>query len=252
MKKLLLAVVAAVLTACSTSPVVPNYRALANKVVPSNVELVGNFYNLWTGETRMDAAYCSGVVVSPKRIITAAHCTEAAKTIPAQNGEALFNGKIKVRLYDGRVVLAKILVSNFKETGGVLARDVALLEVEEGGLKKVAELGDSDSVAVGDQLAIVGNTFGDLKHSFTIGVVSYIHRQLSVGNFIQTDALSGGGNSGGPVFDMDGKVIGILTRGGGGVSLAIPINEVISQLAEALKNGQQERAHGGEAANQGS
>jgi S1-C subfamily serine protease len=248
-KKLLLAVVAVALTACST---IPNYRSLASKVVPTNVELIGDFYNLWTGETRPDAAYCSGVVVSPTRVITAAHCTEAAKTIPVQQGVAIFDGKIKLRLGNGKVVLAKILVSNFKEEGGVLARDVALLEVEEGGLGKVADLGDSDSVAVGDQVAIVGNTFGELKHSFTIGVVSYIHRQLPVGNFFQTDALSGGGNSGGPVFDMNGKVVGILTRGGGGVSLFIPINEVVTQLAEALRNGKQERAHGTEATNQGS
>lgn len=222
---------AVVLTACTTV-VAPNYRALAKQVTPTNVELIGDFYNLWTGETRADAAYCSGVAVGPTKIITAGHCTEAAKEIPVHQGVALFDGKVKVRLSDGRIVLATILVSKFVEGKKELSRDVALLEIDTGEVPVVAEIGNSDMVAVGDQIAIVGNTFGELAHSFTIGVVSYVNRVISDGVFIQTDALSGGGNSGGPVFNMDGEVIGILTRGGGGVSLVIPINEVLLDLAE--------------------
>jgi S1-C subfamily serine protease len=235
MKKLLLAVMAVVMTACTTVVNVPNYRNLASKVVPTNVELIGNLYNLWTGESKENAAYCSGVAISHTKIITAGHCTAAARNIPLQAGVLMFDGKIKVRLQDGRVVLAKILMESFVEEGGSgAARDVALLEIETGSIRHMAVLGDSDTLEIGDQLAIVGNSGGILKHSFTIGVVSYLNRELDVGVFIQTDALALGGNSGGPVFDMDGKVVGILVRGGNGVSLALPINDVLKHIAEGL------------------
>jgi S1-C subfamily serine protease len=201
------------------------------------VELVATIYNLDTGETKVDTPYCSGVAISPTRIITAGHCTAAAKSMPLFKGVAMTDGKIRVRLSNGKIVLATILADSFVNDGSnETARDVALLHIE-GDVKApaVAQLGDSDSVAVGDQLAIVGNTFGELTYSFTIGVVSYVNRKLSLGTFIQTDTLAGPGNSGGPVFNMDGEVVGILTRGGGGVSLALPINDVIQHLHELLK-----------------
>jgi S1-C subfamily serine protease len=233
MKKVFLAMMAVVLTACTT---VPSYRSLAKQVVPTNVEMVATLYDLDTGETKEDTTYCSGVAVSKTRVITAGHCTEAAKSISLQRGVALTDGNVKLRLSNGKLVFAKILVSESISTEkNEEARDVALLEIIDGEAPAVAVLGDSDMVAVGDQLAIVGNTFGELTYSFTIGVVSFVGRQLSVGTFIQTDALAGPGNSGGPVFDMDGQLIGILTRGGGGVSLAIPINDQIKHIHEALK-----------------
>lgn len=226
MKKLLATLAVFALVACSTYP---NYRSLASKTVPTNVELIGTRYNLYTGEIFEDVAYCSGVAVSPTTIITAGHCTEAAKNIPASMGVLLFDGKIKIRTHDGRILLAEILKSEYAEKDAKDSRDVALLEIKDGNLR-FAGVGDSDLVQVGDQLAIVGNSFGQLKHSFTIGVVSYVNRELKEGTFIQTDTLSAPGNSGGPVFDMNGDVVGILTRGGAGISLVIPINLVLKHL----------------------
>jgi len=229
MKKLVLAVMAVVLTGCVT---VPNYRALANQVVPTNVELVGTFINPFSGESEVKT-YCSGVAVSPTHIITAGHCTSAAKEMNDSLKILLVDGRIQVRLQDDRVVLAKIIMEAFNEESQEKSRDIALLIIDEP-LLTPAIVGDSDTLAVGDLVAIVGNSFGDLKHSFTIGVVSYVNRKLTVGNFIQTDALSAGGNSGGPVFDMEGRLVGILVRGGGGISLMIPINEAVVHIMHGL------------------
>lgn len=232
MKKLVLAVMAVVLTACTS---VPNYRSLANQVVPTNVELVAEITDFFSG-VKTVKAYCSGVAVSPTHIITAGHCTKAAQEAEGELRKFLKDGKIMVRLQDGTVVLARIVAETFAEDEDpAKSHDSALLITDEPVLTAVAVIGNSDDLAVGDQVAIVGNSFGQLKHSFTVGVVSYVNRELpGAGVFIQTDALSAPGNSGGPVFDMNGKLIGILVRGGGGISLLVPINLVMKDLMDKV------------------
>jgi serine protease Do len=105
------------------------------------------------------------------------------------------------------------------------------------------ELGNSDSADVGDWVMAIGNPFG-LGGSVTLGIVSARNRDIQSGpydDFIQTDASINQGNSGGPLFDMDGKVVGINTaiiaRGGYslGIGFAVPVNlarPVVTQLAE--------------------
>ena len=143
---------------------------------------------------------------------------------------------IEVFLTDGTRLPAKIIGSDSKT-------DLAVLKVEAGRDLPFVEFGDSDSAVVGDWVMAIGNPFG-LGGSVTLGIVSARNRDIQSGpydQFIQTDAAINQGNSGGPLFDMDGKVVGINTaiiaRGGSslGIGSAVPGNlakPVIDQLAE--------------------
>jgi serine protease Do len=121
--------------------------------------------------------------------------------------------------------------------------DVALLKIDAEEPLPYLKLGDSDKVRVGEDVVAVGNPFG-LGGTVTRGIVSAVARDINAGpyvDFIQTDAAINRGNSGGPLFDMDGNVIGvnsaICSPSGGnvGVGFAIPSNivqNVVTQLRD--------------------
>jgi S1-C subfamily serine protease len=134
--------------------------------------------------------------------------------------------------------------------------DLALLRVDPEGLDlQPLELGDSGTVQVGDPTVAIGNPFG-LERTLTTGVVSALQRRLTapsgftIDNVIQTDAALNPGNSGGPLLDASGRVIGINSQiasggpgGSVGIGFAVPVNtakKVIPQLEEA---GHVERAY---------
>ena len=143
---------------------------------------------------------------------------------------------IQVFLTDGTRLRATLVGSDDKA-------DLAVLKVEAGHDLPFVELGDSDSADVGDWVMAIGNPFG-LGGSVTLGIVSARNRDIQSGpydDFIQTDASINQGNSGGPLFDMDGRVVGINTaiiaRGGYslGIGFAVPVNlarPIVTQLAE--------------------
>ncbi len=142
--------------------------------------------------------------------------------------------KIKVTLNDKRELTAKVI-------GKDKYSDVALLKVEATGLPMV-NLGDSDKLEVGQWVVAIGAPFG-LDHSATQGIVSALSRSLPDGTyvpFIQTDVAVNPGNSGGPLFDLNGNVVGvnsqIYSRSGGymGISFAIPVN-LVKNITEQLK-----------------
>jgi S1-C subfamily serine protease len=124
--------------------------------------------------------------------------------------------------------------------------DVALLKIDAGRPLAALQFGDSDAIEVGDWAIAIGNPFGNLEGSLTVGVVSAKGRSdlVIVGgtpryqDFIQTDASINFGNSGGPLVGIDGRVIGINTAvnaGGQGIGFAIPGNlarRVYDQLRE--------------------
>jgi serine protease Do len=144
--------------------------------------------------------------------------------------------EILVFLNDGTRLPAKLVGSDDKA-------DLAVLRVDAGRELPFVEFGDSDSAEVGDWVMAIGNPFG-LGGSVTLGIVSARNRDIQAGpydDFIQTDAAINQGNSGGPLFDMDGKVVGvntaIIARGGSslGIGFAVPVNlarPVVTQLAE--------------------
>jgi putative serine protease PepD len=132
--------------------------------------------------------------------------------------------------------------------------DVAVLKVNvKSRALKTLTLGNSDAVRVGDQVIAIGNPFG-LDRSVTAGIVSGLQRRieapnnLSIAHVIQTDAALNHGNSGGPLLDAQGDVIGVnaqietggQTQGNVGIGFAIPINTVKDVVAELIKQGKVE------------
>ncbi len=141
--------------------------------------------------------------------------------------------------------ISVILQDDTKLKATIVGRDVktdlALLRVEAGKPLPAVQFGDSDITRVGDWVLAIGNPFG-LGGSVSAGIVSAHHRNINAGpydDFIQTDAPINRGNSGGPLFNLEGKVIGINTAifsptgGSVGIGFSIPANlarPVIEQL----------------------
>ncbi len=167
----------------------------------------------------------SGFIISEDgRILTNAHVVKGAE-------------RILVRLSDHRELEAKLV-------GLDEASDVALLKVDAKGLPTV-RVGDSDDLVVGDWVLAIGSPFG-LDYTATQGIVSAVGRSLpdeTYVPFIQTDVAVNPGNSGGPLFNTRGEVVGInaqiYSRSGGymGLSFAIPINTAMKVAAELADKG---------------
>jgi S1-C subfamily serine protease len=159
----------------------------------------------------------SGIVISEDGLVmTSAHVVQVADSVV-------------VRFLDGTTAEAKII-------GAAVRADVALLKLDYLPEKLVAaELGDSDDVNIGDEIFIIGAPYG-IGHTLTVGYMSgrrrpeTICKSLVPIEFLQTDAAINKGNSGGPMFNKNGKVVGIvshiLSQSGGseGLGFAISIN----------------------------
>jgi len=153
----------------------------------------------------------SGFIISPDGyILTNNHMVGDAK-------------KVEIELADDRKFTAKIV-------GTDPVSDVAVVKIDAENLPFL-ELGDSDALEVGEWVLAIGNPLG-LSHTVTAGIVSAKGRSVGLAdieNFIQTDAAINRGNSGGPLLNLDGKVVGINTAivgvtGNIGIGFAIPIN----------------------------
>ena len=154
---------------------------------------------------------------------------------------------IKVTLNNGDTYDAKLV-------GGEELNDVAVLKIDGvSGLKPVV-LGDSDDLVVGEQVCTIGNALGTLSFSQTSGHVSSTGRSITMSdgtvmtNMIQTDCTINSGNSGGPLFDSYGRVVGItsakLSNNGQssqasieGIRFAIPINDVVGIVTDFMEYG---------------
>src|SRR2546423_6488493 len=134
--------------------------------------------------------------------------------------------------------------------------DIAVLKVDvKARALKALPLGNSDGVRVGDQVIAIGNPFG-LDRSVTAGIVSAVQRRisapnnLSISHVIQTDAALNHGNSGGPLLNAQGDVVGVnaqietggVSDGNVGIGFAIPINTVKDVVAQLIKHGKVEHA----------
>jgi S1-C subfamily serine protease len=149
---------------------------------------------------------------------------------------------VEVSLEDGRTVVADVI-------GADPATDLAVLKVASAASLPHAELGDSNSLKVGDYAIAVGSPFG-LVRSVTAGIVSALGRTLGspsgrpIEGVIQTDAPLNPGNSGGPLLNAEGHIVGINTAilGGQGLCFAIPSNTARFVISEILAHGRVRRA----------
>lgn len=151
--------------------------------------------------------------------------------------------RVTVTLGDGRELLATVV-------GIDPAIDVALLKVQAPAALPVAVLGDSDTLQVGEWVCAIGNPLGYV-HSVTVGVVSFLGRKLfdqSLDAFIQTDAAISFGNSGGPLINSRGQVVGMTTAvssQASNIGFAIPISQVIAILPQLRELGRVARGYAG-------
>ncbi|MGI5126052.1 trypsin-like peptidase domain-containing protein [Pseudonocardia sp. CA-107938] len=218
-------------TATGAGPV----EQVAAKVLPSVVQL--------RAEGAADTTTGSGVILSADGLLlTNNHVVEQAGNRP-----------LAVLLQDGRTAVASIV-------GRDPNSDLALVRIADVTGLTPAELGDSSSIAVGQQVVAVGSPLG-LGGTVTTGVVSALDRAVTVGpaqgsrtstvlNAIQTDAAINPGNSGGPLVDMTGRVIGINSAiattgpkdGSIGVGFAVPINQAKRVADELERTGKASRA----------
>ena len=201
------------------------YEQNLPSVVMIKTVLRGNYFS--AGGTSTGSGF---VISSDGYVVTNYHVVEGGSTL-------------SVVLYNGTEHAATLV-------GFDNANDVALLKVEAEGLQAVV-LGDSDALVVGDQVAAIGNPLGELTSTMTVGYVSAKERDVNTSGFainmIQTDAAINSGNSGGPLFNMYGQVVGITSAKYSGssssgatiegIGFAIPLNDVLPLLQDLMTNG---------------
>jgi serine protease Do len=184
----------------------------------------------------------SGVILDPEGyVVTNAHVVEGARRVQVALATAGGEGGRSILKAPARVLGARVIGVD-QET------DLAVLKVEAAGLPSLA-LGDSEALRQGELVMAFGSPLG-LEGSVTLGVVSAVARQLRPEDrmiYVQTDAAVNPGNSGGPLVDMEGRVVGINTliasQSGGheGVSFAAPSNIVRTVVDQIRRTGRVRR-----------
>ena len=209
------------------------YQRALDQVVGVKTEIT---YTNYFGYTTKAAVSGSGFIISEDGyILTNYHVIE-----DAVNG----GYDVQVLTYDGTEYTAQVI--GYEEDN-----DVALLKIDATGLN-AAILGDSDAMQVGEQVYAVGNPTGELEYSMTEGIVSAKDREITAGNastgrvetvrVFQTTAAINGGNSGGPVYNSRGEVIGIVVAKRvsteiEGLAFAIPINDAVRIAKDLINDG---------------
>ncbi len=192
----------------------------------------------WTGTSSPSRAAGTGFILSENGyIMTNKHVVNKAKDV-------------NVTTNDGTVY------ENVKIIGLDPLNDTAILKVENPKNFKPVTLGDSKTITPGQQVIIIGNALGEYQNSVTSGIISGTGRSLTAGNssgtsyerltdMIQTDAAINGGNSGGPMLNAAGEVIGIATAyasSSNTIGFAIPISSVKGIIKNVLENNTYARA----------
>ncbi len=206
------------------------YKANVNACVSINASTTENIFGQ---EATVMASSGSGFIITKDGYIATNY-----HVIDGRN-------RVSVTLYDGSTYDAEIV-------GGDEDYDIAVLKIDpETDLTPVV-IGDSSELNVGDQIAVIGNPLGELTFSMGDGIVSMTNRLINVNgtpfNMIQITAPVNSGNSGGPMFNMYGEVVGIvsakLSSSGSsseasveGLGFAIPINDVVSMIEDIMTNG---------------
>ena len=197
---------------------------LYEQLNPSVVTIQVKEYKVQNQQITSSSGLGSGVIISSDGLIlTAAHVVN-------------FANEVIVKLQDESIIQADVLISS-------MTADIALLKLRKipTNLKSV-EMGDSDLIKIGEQIILIGAPLG-FEHSLSVGHVSKKFKRNTLTNgenagFIQTDASINQGNSGGPMFNLDGELIGIvsfiLSKSGGfeGLGFAADINSIKKTLLD--------------------
>ena len=207
----------------TTTTVTTNTNPFPGFQFPPGSPFEDMFKEFGTPQTRKSAALGSGFIIDEKGIvITNNHVIQDAEDIVVRvNGDKEYKAKI---------------------IGQDPLSDIAVLQIDSKEKFIPVSFGDSDKARIGDWVIAIGNPFG-LGGTVTAGIISARNRSIGLSryeDYIQTDASINSGNSGGPLFDMNGDVIGINTaifgKGGSiGIGFSIPSNsakKVVSQLIE--------------------
>jgi serine protease Do len=183
------------------------------------------------GPSRKVSSLGSGFVIDPGGlVVTNNHVIEGAD-------------EIVINFTDGKSLKVTKILGHDPKT------DLALLKVEPKTPLKALTFGDSAKMRVGDWVMAIGNPFG-LGGSVTVGIISATRRDINAGpydDFLQTDAAINRGNSGGPLFNMEGEVIGvntaIISPSGGsiGIGFAVPSNSAVLVLDQLKQYGETRR-----------
>jgi len=171
----------------------------------------------------------SGILLTPDgEILTNQHVVDGAE-------------RLNVKFADGRSLRARVI-------GADPDTDVALIKVDGVAGLPVAALGDSSALRPGEWVCAIGNPLA-YEHTVTVGVVSYLGRKLfdeSLDDYIQTDAAIDFGNSGGPLINTAGEVIGInsaISSEGNNIGFAVPINQAREVLDQLRRRGRVVRGY---------
>ena len=208
---------------------------MLKKVTPAVV-------NIETAGTRRTFSWPSGRTLRSRG-------SGAGVVIDADAGHVVTNHHVIADADEITVVLEDRRTFEAELVGSDAATDIALLRIDADGLQALA-LGDSEQLAVGDFVVAVGNPF-ELGHTVTSGIVSALGRggfsRQGYEDFIQTDAAINRGNSGGPLVDLNGQLVGInssiITPSGAnaGVGFAVPSNIVQVVTSQILEHGEVRR-----------
>lgn len=205
------------------------YAANVNACVSINVTSEAG-YNFF-GQMVQNASSGSGfIITSDGYIVTNYHVISGGASV-------------EVTLYDGRTYNASII-------GGDEEYDVAVIKIDPGEEKlQTVVLGTSGSLQVGDDVVAIGNPLGELTFSMSEGIVSCLDREINLDgtpyNMIQITAPVNHGNSGGPLFNIYGEVVGIVSAKSEdssytveGLGFALPMDDVLPLIQDIMENGQ--------------
>lgn len=220
----------------ATTPGEESIAAVAEKVSPSVVSIVTtNEVRSYYGATTQEGAGTGVIVSKDGYIMTNNHVIDGAKTVSVVTSDG--------ELYENADVIGRDPLN-----------DIAFVKIKTDKELPAATLGDSSTVRIGQQVVAIGNALGQYKNTVTSGILSGTGRPVTAStgsgqsetltDLLQTDASINSGNSGGPLLNMAGQIIGINTAvatNANGIGFAIPINATKGILAGVLEKGAIER-----------
>lgn len=199
---------------------------IASKVSPATVSVIAEvIYGSVYGDTTLEASGSGFIISEDGYIVTNYHVVSGASGL-------------------------SVVVPGFSDpfpavlVGTDNRMDIAVLKIESEDKLPQMVLGDSDLLQVGELAVAIGNPFGELAGTVTVGVISAVNREMDIEgvkyNLLQTDASINNGNSGGPLVNSYGEVIGVTNAkmtSAEGIGFAIPINDVKNIIEELINKG---------------